>query len=125
MAESTTDKRDINSRRKIWRHRLAQFSWDSGESAADSKAIPINGIMYAFTTAVSDNTGNKTVTVAVVDEDSYTLYSLAAIDENDTTVTRLTAGTEVYIPDGCSVVVTPSGDPGEGGMTVDVTLYGI
>jgi hypothetical protein len=96
-----------------------------GESDAISVALPVSGVIYAHATAVSDNTGNRTMTVAITDEDSISLYSLAAIPENATTVTRLTAGTEIYVPAGCNVTLTPSDDPGEGGMTCTVTFYGI
>lgn len=125
MAEKFTDSRKSGAPQPVWRAKFAQFSWASGESAADEKEIPFNGILKAHVAVVSDNTGNRTITVAIEDEDDYQLYSLSGIAENATTTTVLTRDTEVYIPTGSVVKVTPSGDPGSGGMTVDVTFYGI
>jgi hypothetical protein len=124
MAESI-ERMDTNTKRPVARVKLAQFSWASGETAAVSKEFPFNGIVKAHVTVVNDNTRNRTATVEVVDADSYSLYSLAAIPENATTTTVLTRDTDIYVPSGSSVTVTPSGDPGAGGMTVDVTFYGV
>ena len=123
MAEKIT-KVDSNLKNPVARIKLAQFSWASGETAAVTKMFPFNGIVRQFHTVINDNTGNRTATVAIVDEDSYPIHSTAAIPENATTTTTLTADTEAYVPSGCNVTVTPSGDPGEGGMTVDVTFIG-
>lgn len=119
---ATTDKR--RERHPVWRVECDQLSWASGDSTAQSFAFPINGVIQEFTAVLNDNTGNKTVTVAIRDEDNYSLYTSGALAENATTVTKLTADTQVYVPDGCNVLVTPSGDPGASGLTVDLVFYG-
>ena len=124
MAERI-ERADGKSKRPVARIKLAQFAWASGATAAVTKELPFNGVVKAHVAVITDNTGNRTATIAVVDGDSYSLYSVAAIPENATTTTVLTRDTEIYVPSGCSVSVTPSGDPGAGGMTVDVTLYGV
>ena len=123
MAESI-EQGDLRGKRPIARVKLAQFSWASGATDAVSKDLPFTGMMRQFVTVVNDNTANRTATVAILDGDDYELYSLAAIPENATTVTTLSSSTEVCVPQGCTVKVTPSGDPGASGMTVDVTFMG-
>ncbi|MCP4537778.1 MAG: hypothetical protein GY832_11595 [Chloroflexi bacterium] len=123
MAESI-ERADTLGQRPVARVKLAQYSWDSGETAAVTKEFPFTGVVKCFVSEVSDNTGNRTITVAVVDEDSYSIYSKGTIAENATTTTVLTRDTDIFVPAGCSVTVTPSGDPGVGGMTADVTFYG-
>ena len=124
MAEKI-DRGDGTGRNPVARIKLAQYSWASGETAAVEKSFPFNGIVQQFVTVVNDNTGNKTATVTIEDEDDYTIYSLGGIAEAATTVTKLTADTQVYVPNGCVVKVTPSGDPSTSGMTVDLTFIGI
>ena len=118
------DRAEGRSKRPIARVKLAQFSWATGETAAVEKELPFNGIVKAFVTVVSANTNDRTVTVAIVDGDSYSLYSLGSISHTATTTTVLTRDTEIYVPSGCSVKVTPSDDPGATGVTADVTFYG-
>ena len=113
---------DGTTARPIGRIKLAQFSWASGASAASTVTMPLNGIMRVMIVVVSSSTNSVTATVAITDEDSYTLYSLGTIGAGATTVTTLTADTEIWVPSGSSVTVTPSGDPGTTGVTVDVTF---
>jgi hypothetical protein len=122
MAQKTIDRR--TEKHPVWREKLAQFTWASGASAADTANFPICGIMRAFVTVVNATTNNITITVAITDEDSYQLYSLGAIADDGTTVTTLTAHTEIFIPEGSIISVTPSGDPGLSGATVDLTFIG-
>jgi hypothetical protein len=122
MAAKVTDRR--SNKRPIFRCKLAQQSWADGETDAIDVEIPICGILNQYATKVSDNTGNKTMTVSIYDEDDQLLYTAAGIAENATTVTKLTADTEVCIPAGSYCKMTPSGDPGVSGLTVDVTLIG-
>ncbi len=116
------DRRGNQNKYPVWRARLAQYTVATDSSAAVTKAFPVNGIFKAFTAVVNNNTNNVTVTVKITDEDGYALYTSEAIAENATTIT---SSLEVYVPTGSLVVVTPSGVPGAGGLTVDLTLYGI
>lgn len=122
MAQKTIDRRI--EKHPVWREKLAQFTWASGVGTAGTANFPVCGIMRAFVAVVSNTTNNITITVAITDEDSYELYSLAAIADNGTTVTTLTAHTEIFIPEGSIITVTPSGDPGLSGATVDLTFIG-
>ena len=124
MAEKI-NRGDGTGRNPVARVKLAQYTWASGAAAAVEKSFPFNGIVQQFVTVVNDNTGNRTATVAIHDEDGYTIHSTSGIAENATTVTKLTADTQAYVPNGCTIKVTPSGDPSTSGMTVDVTFIGI
>ena len=127
MAESIV-RGDTNGRRPVARVKLAQFSWTTAETAAVEKELPFNGIVKCHVAVVSANANNRTANVAIVDGDSYALYTSGELTTAATTTTVLSRDTEVYVPSGCSVKVTPSGVPGNNGttgMTVDVTLYGV
>ena len=127
MTESI-NRADGKSKRPVARVKLAQFSWTTAETAAVEKELPFNGIVKCHVAVVSTNANNRTATVAIIDGDSYALYTSGALTTAATTTTVLSRDTEVYVPSGCSVKVTPSGAPGNivtTGMTVDVTLYGV
>ncbi len=118
-----------NTDRRTERHPVARFEVDqhavvNGSVVAISVDCPMNGRMVGHTVVASDVSNAITYTLAILDEDSISIYSVAAQAENATTYTSLTRDNDVFIPDGCSVTITPSGDPGSNG-TVDVILYGV
>jgi len=122
MAAKLEDYRNEANNDPVWRERLAQYSWASGETAAVTKSIISNGILKTHIVVASNATNGITFTVAIIDEDGYTLKSTDSIAENATTTT---ASLDVPVPRGSQVKITPSGDPGASGVTVDLILYGI
>ncbi len=119
---ANTDKR--TERHPVARFEVAQFTIVNGSSAAIEQPCPMNGRLVAHALVGSDVTNGITYTLKILDEDDIELYSVAALAENSTTLTDLTRDNDVFIPDGCAVTVTPSGDPGSAG-TVDIVLYGV
>jgi hypothetical protein len=115
----------------VARLEFAQGVWASGASGALQKTMTVNGCCEQITVKVNDNTGNRTATVTITDENGATLYSQATIPENATTlyVARSHKGTpdasfNPFLAAGVlTATITPSGDPGASGMTVDVALY--
>ena len=122
---TTVDKRrtgvNVNP---VWRTVLAQYAIPDATPAAVSKPFPVNGIMNQWI-AVTSAHASVTYTVTIKDPSGFTLYSLGSLGTTveATTVTKLTADTEVHIPDGSTVEVLVSGDPNSA-ETVDLTFIG-
>lgn len=116
------------TRRKVEQHTFA----NTVIAALDKTLKGAKGICEQVEVIVNDNDGNKTATVAITTDNSGTLFSVAGIAENATTIlhglshkaTR-DASFNPFLVSGSdlTVTVTPSGDPGSSGMTVDVYLY--
>lgn len=110
---------------------FAQATWASGITAAVEKTLNVNGCCEQIAVKVNDNTGNRTATVTIKDENNATLYSKSAIAENATTTyfarsykATQDADFNPFLAVGTlTATITPSGDPGASGMTVDVYLY--
>jgi hypothetical protein len=131
MAVTVTDTRSNTKEKSVWKAVAGQMSWADGVTAAVTDAFGVNGIVRQMTVAVSDNTGNRTATVSLIDGTSTPIiYTSAAQPENATTITRFMteSGTdfpmEIFINGATTISVAPSGDPGAGGMTVDIIFYG-
>ena len=117
-------------KKNIRRLEVPQVSVASGSTAAVNTDIgSINGTIKQMAVTLNDNTNNVTATVAIRDEDDYVIHSEAGIAENATTVFKYMteSGTDLPLAVLCDgqtdVLVTPSGDPGAGGLTVDVVLW--
>jgi hypothetical protein len=111
-------------------HRLAiaQQTWASGVTAAiNITTHNLNGRCEQIEVLVNNATNAITFTVAIASEDSGTLYSQAGIAENATTVYKATSDAtdfDAFLVDGSvTITLTPSGDPGASGVTVDLALY--
>ena len=110
---------------------FAQATWASGVTAAVVKTMAVNGVVEQIAVAVNDNTDNRTATVTITDENGATLFTKASIAENATTTyfARSYKGTpdadfNPFLAVGTlTATITPSGDPGASGMTVDLYLY--
>ena len=108
-----------------------QAEWASGETAALEKTMNVNGCCEQIAVAVSDNTGNRTATVKITDANGATLFNESGIAEATTTTyfarsykATQDANFNPFLAVGAlTATITPSGDPGSGGMTVDVYLY--
>lgn len=113
----------------VARYEFAQLSWADGVTAADTETLSnLNGLCEQIKIVVSNATNGITVTVAITDPDGGSLVSVAAIAENATTFLKATSDASDFdaflLSDGTyTLTVTPSGDPGTSGVTVDVDLY--
>lgn len=124
MAEKFSDRRSNPNKDPVFRVKLEQFTWASGVSTVVSKSVPVNGKVRVIVGVANNSTNSITYTTTIVDEDSYQLYTKADWAENATEVVTLTADTEVFVPAGSLINITPSGDPGASGGTFDLTLIG-
>jgi hypothetical protein len=110
---------------------FAQGTWASGVTAAVAKTMQVNGCCEQIAVAVNNNTGNRTATVTITDENGATLFTQAGIAEAATTTyfarsykAVQDANFNPFLAVGTlTATLTPSGDPGASGMTVDVYLY--
>lgn len=128
MAVTVIDQR---GEKPVWQATFDQMTWANGESAAaDSSTCGINGIVKQLVVTLNNNTNNVTATVAVKDLSGNSLYSKGAFAENATTAEYpIHDATDDHNDDlvvnGFYLTVTPSGDPGTSGLTVDIIARGI
>ena len=110
---------------------LPQQSWADGITAATTPTLPIHGRVEQIVVEINDNTGNVTLTLNVKNSDGAQLYNKAGIPENALTVYSANSekGTQdadfnAFLADEiCTLTCTPSGDPGDSGMTADIAFY--
>lgn len=124
----TVDNRNRDARYPVAVFQFDQQTWASGASGAKSVTLNgINGIVEQIEVKINNNTGNRTATVVIASSNGGTLFSQAGIAENATTPYQATSdatGFDAFLCGGSvTATITPSGDPGESGMTVDVWLY--
>lgn len=106
---------------------IPQKSWASGETAALTETVRVNGRCTQIELEISAATdGSITFTLLVTSPRSGVLYTLAAIADAGTTVLKLQpATTDIgqWSANGDVVfTLTPDKDPGAAGVTVDVDL---
>ncbi|KPK42745.1 MAG: hypothetical protein AMJ65_07165 [Phycisphaerae bacterium SG8_4] len=105
---------------------IPQLTWADTETAAQTVNLFDRGQVSQISVKVNDNTGNRTVQVTISDENAGQLYDKSLIPENAVTVYHATKDTEDFhefvIGPGCTLKVTPSGDPGASGLEVDIVL---
>jgi len=113
-----------NLQKPIARYELAQQTWASGATAAASATIAkLNGQIVMIEVDVDENTTNNiTFTLAIATPNSGSLYSQASIADNGATIYR--PSNAIYAAnDTLTFTLTPSGDPGATGATVDVRIW--
>lgn len=125
---TVNDVRHINPRATVGVYQITQQSWSSGESDAKTTTLAnLYGKCEQIEVKLNDNTNNVTATVAITTADSGTLFSQAGIAEDATTVYKATSDAtdfDAFLCGGTlTFTITPSGDPGASGLTVDVILY--
>ena len=105
---------------------VTDFHWTTpGHAAVISPAISANwgvhqGKMIGFKAVASNALNGITFTLAIKDRDGDTIYTSGANAENATT---LTMGLDIPLVEQETVVIDPSGDPGDtGGTTVDFAI---
>ena len=110
---------------------ITEVSWASGESTASTETISMYGKCTQIEFDCAENTTNSiTFTVAVTTADSGSLFSQASLADNGSTILRAhsTGATDsdfeaFLMAEPVTVTVTPSGDPGTTGATVNVGFY--
>jgi hypothetical protein len=124
---------DNNQGTPVFRIEVPQLTVASGASAAVTDTINMNGTVRQITVGVSNNTGNRTAIVSLVSDEGSVLFTTEAIAENTTaapvaqaffTASATDLPLAVLATGTVTIKATPSGDPGSGGMTIDVTLFG-
>jgi hypothetical protein len=111
---------------------FAQGVWADTETGALQKTLSnINGEIGAIDIVISDATNAITFTVAITNANGATIYSEAGLAENAShfKVAYSNKGTQdadfnpALVNGDLTATLTPSGDPGASGVTVDVTVY--
>ena len=93
--------------------------------------MKVRGKVEQITVQISNATNSITFTLTITDEDSAQLYTKASIAENATAIylansnkASQDADFNAFLADGqLTFTLTPSGDPGASGVTVDVALF--
>lgn len=105
---------------------IAQLTWADGDSTAQTVNLFDRGQVSQISVKINNNTGNRTGQVTIKDENAGQLYDKSLIPENAITVYHATKDTEDFhefiVGPGCTMTVTPSGDPGVSGFEVDIVL---
>jgi len=118
---------DISTRESCRAYVLPQASWANGVTAALTPTMKVNGMVEMIEVKINNNTGDKTLTLTITDENSGQLYTKAGIPESATTIynsNKATADFDKFMSAGLlTFTLTPSGDPGESGMTADIVLF--
>ena len=124
---STTDRRSVEPHRKQTWEVVARATWASGDTAAVTITVPnVNGILGSMTVKNSNATNPITVSASLTDELGGVYPNFTAIAENSSAVkTSSTDFDAVPINGDYTLTITPSGDPGASGLTVDVSLKGV
>lgn len=124
------DRRYQGDNFRVARIEIAQQSWASGITTAatgTTGTANLNGICEQIEVVVSNATNGITFTVALASAQAGALFSKAAIAENATTVLKATSDStdfDAFLACGTLTwTITPSGDPGASGVTVDVYIY--
>jgi len=125
VANTVTDKRgDTLSRHPVWKAVVGQMSWASGETNEDTSTVNVNGVVTSIVATYSAADAN--ITLAIKDLAGNTRYTTT--DADGATYVFAADGTEYGLNqlagDGFIVSVT-STDPGAGGVTADITVYGV
>lgn len=118
------------TKRSCQRVRFTQQSWASGETGALTSQVDVCGKVVQVEFIISNATNGITFTGTVTNADSSQLYTQAAVPENASTpyFSESNKGTQdadfnPFWLDGVSTVtLTPSGDPGASGVTVDFII---
>ena len=118
----------------VQRELFEQQSWANGAAgAALTKTLTrrMHGRCEQIEVKLSDNTGNRTLTLTVYSEIGGTLYTKATIPENADTIYRANSqkGTQdadfdAWLADEkCTITMVLSEDPGTTGATADVAFW--
>lgn len=122
------ENRDFRS--PIARYELVQQTWASGNTDVLTPTLAkLNGeIVQVEVDVAEDTTNNITFTLAITTPNAGLVFSIAAIPDDGATIfTSLSDSTDfdgfVAGNDTLTFTLTPSGDPGATGATVDVNVW--
>ncbi len=123
MTQRMNDERHTSNRKPIWDKVFTAMTWTNGASGAQSDAtLDVNGIMKVAILSFPTNTGGKTVILSFVDQDGYEIYS-SGEKSASTHVLAITVPVKGTAGD-ITAIITPNGDPGASGLTVNFKVYG-
>ncbi len=111
----------------VTRKAVPQQSWATGVSAVLTPTMAVRGKVEQIVVEISDATNGITFTLTITNSNGGTLYTQAGIAENAVTVYKATSDStdfNAFLGDEiCTFTLTPSGDPGASGVTVDAVMY--
>lgn len=106
---------------KPWRRKMTQMSWASGVSAAVEEDCNVGGTIQTMTARASNATNSITYTIKLYDENDTQLFEQSGLAENhNSSILNI----DIFFYGVLTVEVTPSGDPGASGFTVDIDIHG-
>ncbi len=134
LYSATQDRRTLEpDNHPVFRIELSQLTRDDGDANDVNTTVNLNGTIRQITVGVNDNTGNKTVTIDIIDDNGSVLFTTETIAENTTSAPVVQhfmteSGTDlplaILVTGTVTINANLSGDPGSGGMTIDVVIYG-
>lgn len=121
--------------RTVFKIDVPQMTVANGAAVAVSEDVQINGSIKQITVGIGDNTNDRTAVITLVDADGSLLFTGEAMAEATATARSTNvqqfmtlSGTDLLLDIHCAgtitVIATPSGDPGDTNMTIDISIYG-
>lgn len=128
LTGASFDNRHFGPRYPVARLEFTQQSWADGESTAATVTLAnVNGLCEQIEVIINNNTNDVTGTVTITDADSGQLFTKSGISENASTILKATSDAtdfDAFLACGTlTATITPSGDPGTSGVTIDVYMY--
>ncbi len=110
---------------------IEQQSWATGVTTVKTPTRKVRGKVEQIVVKISNATNGITFTLTITDEDGAQLYTKASIAENATAIyfansnkATFDADFNAFLAEGIlTFTLTPSGDPGASGVTVDVAVF--
>ncbi len=119
--------------RTVFKLDVPQMTVANGGAVAVSEDVQINGCVKQITVGIGDNTNDSTAVITLVDADGSVLFTSEAMAEDTVaapsvqqfmTLSLTNLLLEIYCSGTITVIATPSGDPGDTAMTIDISIYG-
>jgi len=125
----TIDKREEGIRAPVARVEVPAINIPDGGTTEVTDEVPINMTIKTIVVRAGNATNGITFTLKLTDDNGAVHLTKATIAENAKTVllsTKATADFDEFCMNGkVTVGITPSGDPGDGGVDVNIDLYGV
>jgi hypothetical protein len=126
---ASIDQRNEDKRKPVVRVEVPAITIPNGGTTEVTETPNINMTIKSIVVRAGNATNGITFTLKLKDDNGVEHLSKASIAENANTVLLSTKATadfdEICMNGTVTVGITPSGDPGAGGVDVNVDLYGV
>lgn len=122
------DYRGSGSKRPVWEVTCAQMIWADNNTDTIKSTVGINGVIKRITANYSTGDADPDLTLVITDADGNSVFAPGAKDDGQVHIFDADGSdfgeNQLAFFDGFVVSVV-SGDPGNSGVTADITIVGI